>query len=283
MAVETMSDRFVGVALASSLLAVACFPSRATRSASEVGCSADEIAISEAPVHEGLLQPGETWAAECHGRTYYCTQIHAERGADPLAAFMSDQVICQAEAESPQEEPNREARVDAKLRAAAGKSAPLGAAGFDFGLSSEESQLRCEAAGLEWTTVAESGHCSGPAAELGMAARVNLGFCENRACTITIEPAKVDRLATRAVRLKTQLEAKYGPAQDTSGRIPETCRTNASFEQCLQTGVLHLSYGWHWSSGESLELSVGKSAPDLEPALELVYSRPRAAANLSHL
>ena len=280
-----MSGRVGGVVLVGSLLAVACFPSRATRSAGEVGCSADEIAISEAPVREGLLEPGETWAAECHGRTYYCTQIHAERGADPLGAFMSDQVICQLEAESAQEEQNREALVDAKLRAAVrnSKGAPQSAAGFDFGLSSEESQQRCEAAGREWTTVADGGRCSGPAADLGMSARVSVGFCENRACRIAIEHEPVDDWATRAVRLKTQLESKYGPAQNTSGLIPETCRTNQSFKQCLKTDLVRLSYGWRWSSGVSLELSVGKPAPDAEPAIRLVYSRPRAAANLSHL
>ncbi|HVY26251.1 MAG TPA: hypothetical protein VHB79_06845 [Polyangiaceae bacterium] len=286
-----MENRFGGWVLLVGFLAVGCFPSRATLSANEIGCSSDDVAISEAPVREGgVLENTEHWEAQCHGRIYYCSQGGTDRYLlasqhDPLALVVSDQVICQEVAESPQESANREAYQDAKARTMARErqGAPAGAAGFEFGLSSEESQKRCEAAGYEWTSVAEGGNCSGPAAKLGMAVDVDLAFCGGRTCGITIEHRPSDRWATRAVRLKSQLESKYGPAQNTSGRIPETCRSEDSFSQCLKTGSLQLSYAWQWSSGETLELSIGKPTKAEEPAIRLLYSRPRSAGNLSNL
>lgn len=286
-----MTSRFAGWVLFSGLFAVGCFPSRATLSANEIGCSSDEVAISEAPVREGgVLEAAEHWEAVCHGRTYACSQGQTQRHllaseADPLALVVSDQVICQEVAESPQESANREAYQDAKLRTVARErqGAPAGAAGFEFGLSSEESQKRCEAAGYAWTSVAEGGNCSGPAAKLGMTADVDLAFCGGRTCGITIAHRPSDRWATRAVRLKAQLESKYGPAQNTSGRIPESCRSDDSFSECLKTGSLQLSYDWRWSSGETLQLAIGKPTKEEEPAIRLLYSRPRSAASLSNL
>jgi hypothetical protein len=266
-------------------LAVGCFPSRATKSAAEVGCSADEISISDAPFREGLLESAERWTAECHGRTYYCTQGHPQREADPLALVVTDPVICQEETESAQEVERREARTDVRLKAASQKNpgAPSGAAGFSFGLSDDESRRRCEAAGRAWTATDDGGTCSGPAAELALAAKVHVALCEGRACRIAIDHQPVDSWAARSVRLKAQLESKYGPPQTSEGRVPETCRSDASFSQCLQNDVLHLSYGWHWSSGESLQLEIGKPAENLQPAIRLVYSRPESTANLSNL
>lgn len=285
-----ISGRMVGAVLSVAVLAVGCFPSRETLSANEVGCSADEVAISEAPVHEGVLEAGERWTAECHGRTYSCSQGHAEQQllaheANPLALVVTDQVTCQEVAESPQELENSRARQEARLRAAARQSqqAPQGAAGFEFGLSSEQSQQRCEAAGRAWSLASEGGRCSGTAADIGTSAQVGVGFCEGQACTITVEQRPADRWATRAVRLKAQLESKYGVAQSNSGRIPEDCRSDSSFGDCLQTRDLRLSYGWRWSSGETLSLEIGKAENETEPAIRLRYSRPKLAANLSHL
>ena len=77
-----------------ALLTVGCFPSRATKSAGEVGCSADEIRISDAPFQEGMLERGERWTAECHGRVYDCTQIHGEPTGNPVDLLITDPVIC---------------------------------------------------------------------------------------------------------------------------------------------------------------------------------------------
>lgn len=282
-----------GWVLLGGLLAVGCFPSRATLSANEIGCSSDEVAVSEAPVREGgVLETTEHWEATCKGRIYYCAQGHPRRGfltsdakEEALDLVLTDQVICQEVAESPQESANRDAYQAAKVRTAVREhqGAPVGAAGFEFGLSSEESQKRCEAAGQAWTSVAAGGHCSGAAAQLGMTADVDIAFCEGRTCSITIEHRPADRWATRAVRLKAQLESKYGPAQNTSGTIPESCRSDEGFSQCVKTGSLQLSYAWQWSSGATLELAIGKPSAGEEAAIQLRYAQPKPAANLSNL
>jgi hypothetical protein len=85
------------------------------------------------------------------------------------------------------------------------------------------------------------------------------------------------------VRLKSQLESKYGPAQNTSGTIPESCRTDESFGQCVKAGSLQLSYAWQWSSGATLELAISKPSPDEAAAIRLRYAQPKPAANLSNL
>lgn len=288
-----METRLGGWVVFAGLLAVGCFPSRATLSANEIGCSSDEVEVSAAPVREGgVLETTERWEATCKGRIYYCAQGHPRRSFvtgdlkdDALDLVVTDQVICQEVSESPQESANREAYQDAKTRTALRehRGAPLGAAGFEFGISSDETQKRCEAAGHTWTSVAAGGNCSGAAAELGMTADVDIAFCEGRACGITIEHRPPDRWATRAVRLKAQLESKYGPAQNTSGTIPESCRTDETFEQCVKAGSLQLSYAWQWSSGQTLQLAIGKPTKTEEPAIRLLYARPKSAANLPNL
>lgn len=264
-------------------LAVGCFPSRATLSANELGCAADDVKISEAPAREGgVLDTTDRWEAQCHGRIYYCSQGHAQSEllasqADPLALVVSDQVVCQEVAESPEESANRNAYHVAQARTVARErqGAPAGAAGFDFGISSEDSQKRCEAAGHTWTSAGDGGNCSGATADIGMPGRVKLKFCDGRTCRISIEQRPPDRWATRAVHLKSQLESKYGPAQNTSGRIPESCRSDEDFSRCVQSGTLKLSYAWSWSSGEALELAIGKLTPADEPAIRLLYSQPK--------
>lgn len=268
------------------LLATACMPSREARSAGQVGCSPDEITISDGAFHPGLLQSGETWVAECRGRTFYCSQINSDQNDKQLlSSLASEQVSCQEEAESPQEAENREARREARARVAAKgpAAAPQGAAGFDFGVTAAEAQRLCEAAGHQWSHAEDHDSCSGPAAELGMTMRVDLTFCDDRACRITLAQALDKGPAAQAIRLKTQLESKYGTPHSTSGSVPEACRSEAQFARCLEQDTLHLSYKWQWSSGEGIELDVGKPAPSTAPAIRLRYSRPKGTANLSAL
>lgn len=262
-----------------------CMPSLAARSAGEVGCSPDEISVSSEEFHPGLIQSGETWIAECRGRTFHGSQVNAAPRKHQLFQLASEQVSCQEQAESPEEVANREARRDARARAAAKApaSAPTGAAGFDFGVGSAEAQRRCEAAGHEWSHRDGGSSCSGAAAELGMTARVHLSFCGDRACRVTIEQQPPGGWASHAVSLKTQLEFKYGPPQSSSTSIPEACRAETAFVRCLEQDTLHLSYKWQWSSGEALELEVGKPAPNQSASIRLLYSRPRGAVNLSAL
>jgi hypothetical protein len=280
-----MQRGFLVVMGVCAALVVGC-AGRAAKSAAELGCSADEITVSEAAPREGLPERGDRWTAECHGRIYECTQAYPPEGSDALELLMPEQVLCQQVAESPEEVANREAYQDAKLRTATRESrgAPRGAAGFDFGLSVEQSEQRCSAAKRAWTRTDDAvGVCSGPAADIGSDGRVSLSFCDGAACGIVVEQHPLQAWAKRAISLKKRLESKYGLAQSRSGRVSDACRGEAEFVECLRTNALHLSYGWQWSTGESLRLEIGKPSQEAEPAVRLIYACSKGALATSNL
>ncbi len=261
------------------LLTAGCMPSPEARSAGQIGCSPHEISISGEQFHPVLIQSGETWVAECRGRTFYCTQIDGRPRKRQLFNLASDQIRCREDVDSAERQIGQ-GRVEARPRAAEPTvAAPIGAAGFDFGLLRAEAQQRCESAERQWSQMPDGNNCSGPAAELGIAAKVHLAFCDDRVCAITIEHHPSSHWAARTVQLKTQLEAKYGEPQSGSGSIPEDCRSNEAFARCLRVAALHLSYKWQWPSGEAIELDVGQPAPRAEDAIRLLYSRPSGSAN----
>jgi hypothetical protein len=257
-------------------LLTGCFPGRAAKSAGLVGCAPDEIEISNEQLHLGLIQSGETWMAECRGRTFICSQTdHVGREGDALGNLLAaDHVSCTEAAESPQEAAAREARTSARATAAVPQPkpvAPVGAAGFDFGLSLDVAQQRCEAAGQAWdATIPELPTCSGPATPVGPRAAVGLRVCEARVCGIFLELRPTKAWSSEVVSLKAKLDAKYGAAEEGTRGIPVQCRSDAQFQRCLQTEELALRYVWRWTSGETLELFIGKGV-DGEPAIRLAY------------
>ena len=96
-----------------SFAMVACAPSMEARSAGEVGCSPDEISISDDSYHFGLVQTGESWVASCRGHTFVCSQLNESGHNHGLFdnLFASDHVNCTEEAESSEERRNREGYV----------------------------------------------------------------------------------------------------------------------------------------------------------------------------
>jgi len=266
-----------------------CVPSLETRSAGQVGCSPEEISISDDRTHFGLLQSAETWTAECHGRTFICTQMNETESGDRggLSPLMtSKQVSCTEEAESPVAEHTREAR-QAQAIAMASQPRPLpptGAAGFELGQPLEDAERRCVAAGKRWLAEPSAPSCSGPAQELGFDAELELRFCAGRTCEIGIEhrpPAT--SWANRIGALKAQLEAKYGRPGQLADPIPAACRAPSALAGCLESGRLELRYGWHWPSGEEIAFVVGKPRADTSPSIRITYRRGAGTASLSSL
>jgi len=267
----------------------ACVPSLESRSAGQVGCSPEEISISSEQTHFGLLQSAETWVAECHGRTFICSQMNETSQHNDAASGLlaSEQVSCAEEAESPEAERNGRL-YEAALAAAAAPKAPsappVGAAGFDWGESQADAQQRCVASGHQWNLLADDTPiCSGAAADLGFPASVGLRFCAGRACGIAVQHRPSGNWSSRVVTLKAQLETKYGAPAETSGPIPQDCRTAQSFAQCLDSNKLTLRYAWHWASGESVEMLVGKPSAELPAQIRLLYTRTPGAANAAAL
>ncbi|HKO52452.1 MAG TPA: hypothetical protein VJV79_32315 [Polyangiaceae bacterium] len=285
-----------------------CAPSKEARSAGQIGCTPGEITISNEENQFGVVQSGETWEAECQGRTFVCTQINQSgKNQDVFdMLFAAEQVSCHERPESPVAERSRQLR-EATLRERTNRppsTAPTGIAGFAFGETPEDAASRCEAAGQAWRTgkpkdsgigtslanESASGSansngkpgCSGPAASLGIAASVDLEFCEGRACSITLEHVPRTLWSRSSVSLKSKLESKYGPAQESRGIVPEHCRSEEAFTRCLESQQLALSYTWRWAGGESIVMSVGKPKESGIKAIRLVYRR-LPGANVSAL
>jgi hypothetical protein len=283
-----------------------CTPSREAKSAGQVGCTPGEITISNGESQWGALQSGETWEAECQGRSFVCSQINQSGKHQGFLdmLFAAEQVSCHEAPESPMAERSRRVR-EATLVERANRrptTAPTGGAGFDFGVTPEDAASRCEAAGQTWrdgnaresgdglATEKSSGNanhddrpgCSGPATSLGIAASVDLEFCEGRTCSITLEHVPRTDWSRSSVQLKAKLETKYGPAQESSGIVPEQCRSEQAFSRCLESQQVSLRYTWRWTGGESIVMSVGKPNESESTAIRLVYRR-LGGANVSAL
>lgn len=291
-----MNGRMGWVLLVGLSLLSGCMASKEARSAGSIGCAPDEIDIGDEQHHGSLVQTADTWTATCRGRTFVCTQLnHSHHQHEPGLANLfaanesSDQVSCQEEAESPQEEENREARRLARIQQAfapkaAPGTAPAGAGGFDFGINAAEAQRRCEAAGNTWSTPEpEMGSCSGTAVALGIPASVSLRFCGERACSIALEHRPRAGWSQEVVALKAKLESKYGAAAAETRGIPTKCRSEADFTRCLDSRELKLEYSWRWPSGETVNMTVGKAQPSASSSIRLVYTGSSSRVDASAL
>jgi len=268
-----------------------CVPGKEAQSAGQVGCTPEEISISQQESQFGLIQSGETWVAECRGHTFVCTQTN--QSGDDHGFFdrlvASEQVSCSEAPETPEAARSRRIQ-EASVAERANRlpsTPPKGAAGFDFGETPEDVARRCEAAGKAWRgassdNATQQSGCSGPAASLGIEASVDVAFCGGRACVITVDHVPSGNWSRSAVTLKGKLETKYGPAQESSGSVSEHCRSEQDFARCLEAQKVALQYKWTWAGGESIEMTVGKTNPSEHPTIRLVYRR-LAGASLSAL
>ncbi|MGE5783587.1 MAG: hypothetical protein ACM3ZE_03320 [Myxococcales bacterium] len=273
------------------LATCSCMPSREAKTAGQIGCTPDEITISREQSQFGVIQSSETWTAECQGRIFVCSQInHSGRDKGFLdMLFASEQVSCHEAAESPDAERSRHAQ-EAALTDRANRlpsAPPKGAAGFEFGENPEDAARRCQVAGQTWRDdsgdkAVDTPGCSGPATPLGMDASVAVSFCSGRVCSITVDHVPRANWKRSAVALKANLEAKYGISQESSGSVPEDCRSEQAFTRCLESQQVLLQYKWTWNSGESIEMIVGKLNEADNTAIRLVYRR-LAGANQSAL
>jgi hypothetical protein len=269
------------------VLAGGCVPGREAQSAGQVGCTPEEISISDDQTHFGLIQSSETWVAECRGHTFVCSQANQSGDNHGFLAslFASEQVSCREAAEQPETALNN--RIEEPSSAERGNqltsAPPTGAAGFDFGETPEDAARRCQAAGETWRggggdNPTDNPGCSGPAASLGIKASVDLAFCGGRACVIALDDVPSGSWSQSAVALKDKLETKYGSARKSSGIIPEHCRSEQGFARCLETEEVTLQYEWTWPGGKSIDMTVGKTKSTGHAMIRLVYRDPAGAA-----
>ena len=266
-----------------------CRPSRESLSAGEVGCSPDEISISD----ENSSMNSETWIAVCAGRTFICSSSSASgiatNGKTVTPVVISDANISCHERLTDIAATERNIAKTAPVVARSAPPAvpaPSTGAGFLLGAGSEDTRQACETAGQNWTN-AQKGRatCSGPAADLGFAADVAIKFCSGKACIITVHHQPESDWSSHFAEIKGKLTEKYGTPQESSAVVPAGCRTEADFVDCLTNKGVKLSFGWSWPTGERVILTIGKADPESDAAIRIDYTRPvrKVSANASAL
>lgn len=226
--------------------------SAARRSSGVIGCSSDDIQITNESV--GALGD-HTWTASCQGRTYFCSMNTAEKGAA--------NVSCKESATT--------TRMVSGAQPAA--PAPTGGAGFVFGASAEEAARTCVEAGGQWQAGQPNASCSKPARGVGFDGKAFVSLCEGKVCRVQVVAQKPDQEAATLkrtfTRLTNMLREKYGEPERASLSVPSQCADDLA--GCLHAKQVTLSALWSWPNQSRLGCTLAAAGEDL--ALILVYRR----------
>jgi hypothetical protein len=237
-----------------------CRQSPATLSSGQIGCDPSHIDISQDEFHPGFFENSQSWVAECGGKRFYCSKLNREYGS---------QVSCKEALDEPK---GSTPKAEAKPTQASGL-APTGAAGFTLGDEISNEQRACEGAGLKWEAAGREFSCSGAVTSLGFDALVTLRACGSKVCGITLRHRPTSWMSFVA-DVKDKLQGKYGPPVEADDWVPGGCRDEDSFAQCLESGQLHLRYGWSWSTRERVALVVGQAQTGGSATVRIEYSKP---------
>lgn len=258
-----------------AVILTACHPSRESLTAGHIGCPPNEVSTFSVDSSSGWNQSAETWTAECRGRRFICSEVTTSSfDLDGLFADWTDSVdsdvSCREELSPAEASPASRAPSAPRL---ASSPPPTGAGGFELGIARAPARERCKAAGHEWR-VGKKGRatCSGTATPVGFPASVELAFCSDTACAVTLSHTPGSKWIQPFAALQASLTEKYGQASERRLRIPSMCRTTQQFDRCAEDGALHLDVSWRWATGQSVRLSLGKrSRPAGESAVWLTY------------
>jgi hypothetical protein len=265
-------------ALPAVLLILGCTPSLEAMSAGHVGCAESEIEISD----ESDGMGSKSWIATCNGVRHVCSQVVVTQfgAAEPASQVNCASERATAEPEEVAERPANTARADADEPKRAG--APAGAAGFRFGQTREEAEKACAAAGFEVSAVEPRGlRCSGLPEDVGLPASVELAFCAQNVCGITLrtDPRKAGKARMTAfVSLADALREKYGVPAERASNVPGDCREGPALDPCLDEGRASARQSWRWAGqGKTLSLILEKAEGADAAELRVVYTEaPRA-------
>jgi hypothetical protein len=159
------------------------------------------------------------------------------------------------------------------------ESAPAGAGGFAFGSTEAEAKRTCEAAGHRYAATSPGhGACDGVAADVGLPAKAQLDYCQEKTCGVALVLPLRDgeNLAQAVVHWKASLSQKYGNPATSTGSIPSDCQDDLS--RCLATGRATVNIVWRWPSGQRIVLEVVNHGEDPGPLRISYRSAPRASA-----
>jgi hypothetical protein len=264
----------VATLLAGAVLLVGgCGPNLAAASAGQIGCPASDIKITDDNPGWGT----RTWTATCAGRTYQCSYAQTGIVTGRNVSGYSGQFSCAPEQSTASGAPVRTSGgADTRKRTT---TPPLGTGGFAFGRVVEEVRSACTDAGSEWTEGAQNQFsCSGTASDIGISASTRLTFRGEKLDVVVLVLAPSETVVDTFAKLDDTLTKKYGKADRRERDIPRECEGGKeAFASCLSDGKLRLAVHWHWQSGESIELSLGKDQGDGAPTVKVRYGRSTEA------
>jgi hypothetical protein len=255
-------------------LSFGCAPSRQALTAGEVGCPPSELTIHDEDSSVGWAQSADTWAADCRGRRFICTEVTTS--SVDYSWIFSDGVDSRDSDVSCHEELSKQPlQIEAREAPPAPRSAPPnGGAGFELGSARSDVRACCESSGHVFRDEGAQTFCSGAAAPLGFEASTQLTFCGEVLCGITIARVPASAWAAAFKDLDTRLTSKYGPATARQVRVPSMCRTPQQFDRCALDGALDFEVRWQWPGGERLRLLLDKPAAPGVAAVRLMYVVP---------
>jgi len=244
---------FRGIWLVIGLMGLAlggCFDMKAA-STGQIGCSEDQITISDDAVNVG----SRTWTAECGGRRYFCTKI--------------GEVSC-TEQSGPQQATAAPSPPAKPAVTEAAKEAPKGAAGFLFGATLEDAASVCTSSGHEWKAGAPDHYsCSGTPTSIGFPATVTVRFCADKLCALALQVEAAKHWMSAYAKLSEALTQKYGSPAHSAGDLGSNCQTEPELESCVMSGGTSLQRTWKWDAWN--HVSLGLTAGTQTPRLDLLY------------
>lgn len=277
-----------GLVVVGLWLLSACFATLESKSAGHIGCLPSEVKVRAESEDGGFMQSVTTWIAACKGHEYVCTEVLTS-GEDAT----NSQVHCQprqtnagepsqVEAQSRQGTPTS----TQSARLAPDGPPPVGAAGFEFGVSVVEARSSCESAGHSWTEASSNaGLCSGSPQPLGFAAKVLVQFCDGKSCGLAVIHRPESRWADSWVGIYRALSSKYGESMQRDVALPQACLTEARFAECVASGRAKGGHKWKWQTGERVHYGLLKGPRTGDdgtgPAIQIVYLGPETSTEVA--
>jgi hypothetical protein len=155
-------------------------------------------------------------------------------------------------------------------------SPPVVAAGFPLGQDIAGASQRCTAAAFSWEASGGGFTCSGPAADLGMPARVKLDACGPLLCSVTVDAgadgAGWKVLAERYGQLLKRLAQEHGDKRLSTLRSKDDCTDG--IRECFKRGRARADNLWRWPDHHRTSLVLDGGPTGGAPSLRLVYATP---------
>jgi hypothetical protein len=235
-----------------------------TRAAHDFSCPEDEIQIEKlTPTTYVATGCGHTSQFTCvgTGNSNKMTCVHD----DPVWENRPISADAVASASAATAEPAEQAPA---------KKPPVGAGGFDFGMSDSAARDRCTKAGHNYQPVSPSqAICDGVPVEVGVPATAQIQTCAGAVCVVALDLklGPNEDVAHSVIRWRNALTDKYGAPTSSESDVPSNCDVDiAALSACVTGGRAKIRVTWEWSSGH--RVSLFPHGIDGKLGVRLIYS-----------